>query len=148
MNDMTSYAFADELEPTLARVRAYWEGLKRGGNAMPFWDDATISALGEAGDRALLVDVFEDPLRFRVNFAGRAIVERYGAPLAGKFLDEIALHAPFDRLDSQCSETVKRRAPTYDRQGRPENEPVMTYGRMVLPLWGRGRIEMLLGAVE
>jgi hypothetical protein len=30
----------------------------------------------------------------------------------------------------------------------PENEPAMTYERVVLPLWGRGRIEMLLAAVE
>jgi hypothetical protein len=67
---------------------------------------------------------------------------------AGKFLDEIGLHVPLDRLDAQCKDTLARRAPTYAHEGLPENEPAMTYQRVLLPLWGRGRIEMLLAAVE
>ncbi|HML13484.1 MAG TPA: hypothetical protein VK456_09280 [Xanthobacteraceae bacterium] len=137
-----------KLKPVIAHVRGYWNRLKRGENAIPFWDDASIAALGAFADHVLLIDVFENPLRFRIGYAGRVIVERYGAPLAGKFLDEIGLHAPLDRLNAQCVDTLTRRAPTYEHEGLPENEPVMTYARAVLPLWGRGRIEMLLGAVE
>jgi hypothetical protein len=87
-------------------------------------------------------------MRFRISHAGRAIVERYGAPLAGKFLDEIGLHAPLDELDAQCKRILSHRTPTHQHEGLPEHEPAMTYERLVLPLWGRGRIEMLLAAVE
>jgi hypothetical protein len=137
-----------QLKPLIAHVRAYWNRLKRGANSIPFCDDASIAALGAAADHALLIDVFENPRRFRIQYAGRAIIERYGAPLVDKFLDEIGLHAPLDAFDAQCKRTLAQRAPTYEHEGLPENEPAMTYERVVFPLWGRGRIEMLLAAVE
>ncbi len=63
--------------------------------------------------------------------------------LRGKFLDEEALPGRLDFLLSQCNATVEARAPTfYKHAGAPP------YARILLPMWGDGRIGMLLGAVE
>jgi hypothetical protein len=61
-----------------------------------------------------------DTLRFRIAF-------------------EIDAAAALQFLVSQCSATVESRAPTYYR-----NDGAEGYSRLVLPLWGYGRIGMLL----
>jgi hypothetical protein len=42
--DVHSYSLPDQLEPDISRVRAYWNGLKRGSNDIPFWDDVKFSS--------------------------------------------------------------------------------------------------------
>jgi hypothetical protein len=74
----------------------------------------------------------------------------YGETIGNRFLDEIDLHAPFDKLTLQCKATVEGCAPTYYcptafRTGEAEHPS--GYACLLLPLWGNGRIEMLLGAV-
>lgn len=133
------FSLPDDLSPAIARIRAYWQGLKRADNDMPFWDDVKLSALGDQADNALLIDAFEKPERFRFNTVGEELTRRYGEPLNGKFLDEIALRDPFGFMRAQCSATVEMRAPTYYESG--------TASRLVLPMWGEGHISMLLGAV-
>jgi hypothetical protein len=128
-----------KLDPSLAQVLAYWEGLERADNNMPFWDDVKLSALPDLADRMLLVDAFELPERFRFNTVGKALMERYGKAVNGKFLDETDPHAPFDMLRAQCSATVEARAPTYYENG---------FSRLLLPMWGDGRIGMLLGVID
>jgi hypothetical protein len=135
----TPFPLPDKLAPGLARVFAYWEGLKRAGNAMPFWDDVKLSALPELADSLLLVDAFEKPERYRFNSVGERLVERYGEAFAGKFLDETEPRAPFAFLRAQCSATVEARRPTCFEAD---------YARLLLPMWGDGHIGMLLGAVD
>ena len=60
------YALPAELEPDLRLVHAYWEGLIRGANDMPFWDDFKPDALPELAPRLCLLDVFDEP--FRLHF--------------------------------------------------------------------------------
>ena len=60
------YTFPRNLEPDLAQVLAYWEGLKRGDAGMPFWDDVNLSALPNLSKRLMLIEVFDKPLRFRL----------------------------------------------------------------------------------
>jgi len=50
---------------------------------------------------------------------------------------------PIDELTNQCRATVERRAPTYFRHAPAGGTG---YSRLILPLWGNGRIEMLIGA--
>lgn len=139
------YALPRHLEPDLARVLAYWEGLKRGEANMPFWDDANISALPDLRSRILLIDVFAKPARFRIATVGEEIKSQHGGDLVGKFLDEIEFREPLRYLQSQSSATVESRAPTYyhDRATGPDGE----YSRLLLPMWGDGHIGMLLGAI-
>jgi hypothetical protein len=136
------FAVPPTLEVALERLRAYWDGLKRGGNAIPFWDDVKLSALADAGAGALLIDAFADPTRFRLNTVGGEVAARYGHAVTGKFCDQIAATSPFDLITAQCAATVTSRAPTYSRHaGQP------SYGRLILPLWGNGRIDMLLAGI-
>jgi hypothetical protein len=148
--DVHGYSLPDELEPDLGRIQAYWNGLKRGENDVPFWDDVKFSLRSRLGRESLLIGVFESPLRFRVDLLGADLTDWYGEAIGNRFLDEIDLRAPFDGLALQCKATVKRAAPTYYRQtavGKGDAEHPGGYARLLLPLWGNGRIEMLLGAV-
>lgn len=128
------------LSPDLARVQAYWSGLLRGAATMPFWDDARLTDLPDLADRLFLIDVFDRPERFRFAELGKSFAK---AELAGKFLDETDLDAPFEFLRAQAAATVEARAPTLFR--REPDGPAAA--RLVLPMWGDGRISMLLGVV-
>jgi hypothetical protein len=68
------------------------------------------------------------------------LAQRYGQALNSRFLDELDLAAPFAYLRAQCSATIDSRAATYFAEG--------SYARILLPMWGDGRIGMLLGAVD
>jgi hypothetical protein len=142
------YLLPDRLEPDLERAFAYWNGLKRGDNDIPFWDDVKFSMQARLARDVIVLEAFENPLRFRFDLIGDDITKRYGAAIAGKFTDEIELHPPLGELTSQCRATIERRAPTYF-QHAPAGEPQggAGYSRLLLPLWGNGRIEMLIGAV-
>ena len=67
------FALPARLSSDLGRVRDYWNGLKRGENQVPFWDDVNLSALPGFEGRLMLVDVFERPQRFRLNTIGNEI---------------------------------------------------------------------------
>jgi hypothetical protein len=134
------FPLPDKLAPALARARAYWEGLKRADNNMPFWDDVKLSALADQADSVLLIDAFEKPERFRFNTVGAGLAQRYGEPVKGKFLDELRLRDLFGYLRAQASATVEARAPTYHEAGG--------VSRLLLPMWGDGHVSMLLGVVD
>ena len=145
------FAMPRTIAPDLARVRAYWESLKRGANDMPFWDDVKISSLPDLSDRLLLVDVFAKPQRFRFNFVGQQLISRYGESITESFVDEMQLKYPLDYLASQCCATVESRAPTYYAFGAGaagESRGLLAYSRILLPMWGDGHIGMLLGALQ
>jgi hypothetical protein len=142
---MTSpYAFPDHLPADLARVDAYWTGLLRGNAKMPFWDDVKLTDLPDLVDRLFLIDVFDAPERFRFNSIGKAIE---GGGEAGRFLDEVDLTGPFAFLRSQCSATVEAAGATFFRQAAPPSK-TSACSRLLLPMWGDGRIGMLLGALK
>jgi len=145
-----TYLLPDQLGPDLDRVRAYWNGLKRGENDIPFWDDVKFSMKARLARDVLLIEAFENPLRFRFDLVGDDITQRYGTAIIGKFSDEIDLHAPIDELTNQCRATVERRVPTYFRHvpsKKPQAAGEIGYSRLILPLRGGARVEMLLGAV-
>lgn len=144
------YSVPPKLQPDLARVLAYWEGLRRGEADMPFWDDLNISALPDLSGRLMLIEVSDKPVRFRCAVMGEELKARYGGDLAGTFLDEIEARHPLQYLNSQSSATVERRAPTHYRHGLTKGggaRAAERYSRIILPMWGDGHIGMLLGAV-
>ena len=140
MTSAIPFSLPGTLKPGLSRVCAYWEGLKRADNDMPFWDDVKLSALPDIADRLFLIDVFVLPERFRFNSLGAGLADRYGEAVKSKFLDELSLRDPFSYLRAQCSATVEARAPTYYESG--------AVSRLLMPMWGDGHIGMLLGAVD
>jgi len=135
-----------KLEPELARLLTFWRKLERAEAEMPFWDDLKLSVLPKALARKIvLIDVLPSPARFRFAFdgVGEDVVRDYGSDLSGKFVDEIEPRSPLELLQSQCSAVVEMRVPAYYRYaaGRPKD----AYARLILPLWGNGRVGMLLG---
>ncbi len=139
------FAVPAHLSPDLERVRAYWRGLLRGAAEMPFWDDVKLSDLGDLNDRLVLMDVFQKPERFRLALVGEAVG---GEALAGCFLDEAVLNRPLDFLRAQSSATVECEAPTWFRFEGEGADAVRSYSRLLLPMWGDGRISMILAAVD
>lgn len=134
------FSIPQDLPPDLARVLAYWRGLLRGEAEMPFADDLNLAHLPDLTPRLFLIDVFERPMRFRVGKAGAGLGL---GDAEGRFLDEARFAEPFAFLPSQCAAAVEAAAPTYfaDQGGRASS-------RLVLPLWGEGRVSTLLGAVD
>jgi hypothetical protein len=137
---MTPFALPEKLDDDLSRVQSYWDDLRRGGNDMPFWDDVRLAALQERAASVLLIDAFAQPERFRFNFLSDALK---AGDLKGRFADERDLPHPFEYLRPQASATVEARKPTYYRHDGKDG-----YARLLLPMWGDGRISMLLGAVS
>lgn len=137
---MTPFALPEKLDRDLSRVQSYWEGLRRGGNDMPFWDDVKLPVLQEQAAGVLLIDTFAQPERFRFNFLSDAF--KGAGELKGSFADERDLPHPFEFLRAQCSATVEARKATYYRQDGKDG-----YVRLLLPMWGDGRISMLLGVI-
>jgi hypothetical protein len=122
----------------LKALHESWQKLRRGQAEMPFADDIRLGGLRRP-EAALLIDVIEKPLRFRFAIVGDGIARRYGAELAGLFADDVPGTAPLDYLLSQSAATVEGREPTLYSG--------TDYARLLLPLWGDGRITMLLGGV-
>jgi len=136
-----------KLPPGLSRLRDYWESLKRGENNMPFWDDVKLSSLPDLSDCLMLIDAFENPRRFRLNSVAAQIRRSYGADLADKFVDEIAQKGPLELLAAQANATIETKGPTFFAGQAGSGSGHHNYARLLLPMWGDGRIGMLLGAI-
>lgn len=143
---MTAIPFAlpQKLQPELGSILSYWQGLERRDAKMPFWDDVKLSTLGELAGWVVLLDVLDQPARFRFALGGigNEVHAAYGGDLSGKFVDEIEVRTPLDFLLAQANATVEGRQPTW--YGHNGGTPA--YTRLLLPLWGNGRIGMLIGA--
>jgi hypothetical protein len=134
------FAVPHDLPADLARVLAYWRGLLRGDADMPFADDLKPTDLPDLTGRLFQIDVFEHPTRFRVASVG-ADLGLGDAP--GRFLDEVEFNGPLAFLASQCAATVEAAVPTYYRSADGREG-----ARIILPLWGEGRISTLFGAID
>jgi hypothetical protein len=59
-SDGGTFLLPDQLETDLDRVQAYWNGLKRGDNEIPFWDDVKFSTRARLARGVVLLEVFEN----------------------------------------------------------------------------------------
>jgi hypothetical protein len=143
------FSLPRELPAGLARLQRYWEELRRGDNAIPFSDDVIPSALPDLSSNLILMNVFVNPLRFRFSLVGQQILAKLDPNIISRFADEFELHHPLDFFIAQASVTVEARAPTFYRceavNERGRHNPA--YSRLVLPTWGNGRVDMLVGAI-
>ena len=131
------FALPKALPPDLRDLLSHWQKLRRGGNAIPFWDDVALTDMREIAPRLMLIDGLAHPDRYRIGVAGSDIVAWYGEGIEGLFAEQIEHHPLFQFFLPQCAVTVERGAGTLHR--------TKTYARLLLPLWGEGRISMLLG---
>jgi hypothetical protein len=73
-----TYSIPAHFEAELVPIYEYWRARRRGDNNIPFWDDVNLPSLSNSGDNAALIDVFENPLRFRLGLAGRSMAVQLG----------------------------------------------------------------------
>lgn len=135
------------MPPRLVRVHRFWQRLIRAENTMPFSDDIDLAPLKTLSTALMLIDVFPAPQRFRFNRLGTNIIARFGTDVTGGFVDESELREPFDYFIAQASATVEAGAPTLYASGSARKRTRGGYTRILLPAWGNGRIDLLLGAI-
>ncbi len=139
MTQAAPFAVDGPLAPPLARLLAYWEGLKRGQAEIPFWDDLSEVKIEASGAETFILDVFSQPERFRFNDLEVAppAVER--DQLLGLFLDDVVLPEVFALLRAQASAATELMRPTLYSAGGLQ--------RLLLPAWGEGQVRMLVGGL-
>lgn len=140
---MHPYSAPRSLPPRLERARAYWLSLIRRGAPMPFWDDLSPADMGNIVDDVFTLEVFDKPERFRFALVGEGLEAGGVRDLEGAFLGEGPLASPFDFLLSQASATVEAARPTLHRSAAPGR-----CARLLLPMWGDGRVGLLLGVID
>ena len=135
-----------KLPSRLAPVHRYWKTLIRAENMMPFSDDVSLSSLERLSAHFLLIDVFSGPQRFRFSHLGKKIISNLGTSLTGQFADELKPTEPLNYFIAQASATVEARAPTMYRAAKKRKRH-NGYSRILLPVWGNGRVDLLIGAI-
>ena len=136
MSCQNPFPLPDHPAAKLQPVISLWKSLRRAENGMPFSDDLGLPALSNMPGRPFLLSVFASLERFRIEFA------KDGA--TGKFIDEISPVGDLGYLRAQCSATVEAAEPTFLRLTEASGR---SFSRVLLPLWGNGQINLLLGAV-
>jgi hypothetical protein len=139
MTQAAPFAVDGPLAPPLARLLAYWEGLKRGQAEVPFWDDLSEIKIEASGAETFILDVFSRPERFRFNDLEVAPPAVQSDLLLGLFLDDVDLPEVFTLLRAQASATVELMRPTLYAAGGGQ--------RLLLPAWGEGEVRMLVGGL-
>ncbi len=112
---------------------------------MPFSDDVSLGSLEKFSRNLMLVDVFPGP-RFRFNRVGKKIIGKMDRDLTGQFADEIKSAEPLNYFVAQASATIEAGTPTLYCAARRKSRG-SGYFRLLLPAWGNGRVDLLLGAV-
>jgi hypothetical protein len=133
------------LPRTLAGIHQYWKKLIRAENPMPFSDDVNLGLVEKFSRNLMLVDVLPGP-RFRFNRVGKNIIGKMDRDLTGQFADEIKPIEPLNYFIAQASVTIEAGAPTLYSAARRKTQG-SGYSRLLLPAWGNGRVDLLLGAV-
>src|SRR5690606_38318831 len=94
-----------------------------------------------------LLDVEQEPLRFRFRLVGTRVVSWLGRDPTGDYLAE---NQPEGELEPRCRAVLERGEPSYDRlQGGDRNGRHGHCQRLLLPLGGEaGRVEMILAGLH
>ena len=142
MSCLNPFPIPDNLDPDLQQVLALWKRLRRAENDMPFGDDLKFSDLSILSARPFVLSVFASPERFRFEYLHK---DQKAAAMTGRFIDEIPPVSDFSYLRAQSSATLEAAEPTFFRMSEDSGR---SFGRLLLPMWGNGQINMLLGAIH
>ncbi len=137
------FEIPEVIAPSLRHIRDIWQRLKLMRTDMPLTDDFDLDLLREHANRLLVINVVEQPLWLRVESAGYWIIEAYGEPLAGRYVENIDPRLPLDDLWVQCMAAIKDRQPVLYRHAK-----MSSYERIALPLWGDSRVEKLIVGIS
>ena len=134
-------------DPGLARLYAYWDE-KRGSRPFPARADIDPLDLGYALGQIILVDVFHEPLRFRIRLYGSNLAERMNFDMTGKDLEDHPCPDFKARVARDWRHTVESRQVSHKLIDEWMDDRRVRYESLRLPLSADGQlIDMLLVAV-
>jgi len=139
---LNPFPIPNKLDPDLRPAFSLWQHLRRAENNMPFSDDLKFSDLSDLSAKSFALSVFTSPERFRFEFLHKGL---QGVTTAGQFIDEMPRDANFGYLRAQSSATLEAAEPTFLSLGEDSRR---NFCRLLLPMWGNGQINMLLGAIN
>lgn len=142
MRCQNPFPIPDHLGAKLQEAFLLWQGLKRAENGIPFSDDLGVPALSGLSGEPFLLRAFVSPERYCFEFLGGGSRGRI-AP--GTFIDEISPDVEFSYLRAQSSATIEAAEPALLRLAEMSGR---NFSRLLLPLWGNGQIDLLLGATD
>lgn len=133
--------------PALRDLHRHWEA-RRGERAMPSRADMDpVELPRKLLPNLFLVDVEEDPRRFRYRLVGTELTAVMRRELAGLYIDEMPFLFRKFALPAYA-EVMERAGPAYREINAIEALWRIRYKRLLLPLSEDGRrINMILGAI-
>lgn len=141
-------AFLDQIEtPCLRRLYAYWDE-RRQGREFPARGDLDPVDFRYILGHVLLIDVLDDPLRFRFRLHGSELAARAGYDMTGKMADDLPNAANRALLIERCRLLVETRQPMAAADERILGRRRFGYEVIWLPLARDGRhIDMLMAGL-
>lgn len=134
-------------EPSLRRLYQYWEGKRIGGH-LPARHDIDPLDFPYALGRIMLVNVVDDPPRFRVRLHGSEMARHAGYDLTGKWLDDLPDPEYRAYVIGRCASLVASGQPILVHHDRILDGRVSHYQALWLPFSDNGTdVAMLLCAL-
>jgi hypothetical protein len=134
--------------PMLQRLYGDWEARRR-GREFPARADFDPCDFGYALGYLSLIDVFQNPLRFRFRLQGTGIVDRVGRDCTGNFIDEMKDRRHSAMATEHFSEVLKTRRPVLKaRRAYVTDVRVWNCEILVVPLSNNGAdIDMIMSCI-
>lgn len=139
--------FREQLaEPLLQQIYDYWDSL-RAGRRMPARKDIDPTRVPRHLPNLMLIDVLQDPRRFRYRLVGSRIVQASAENRTGQFFHDVAFFKDNPSVLEQYNSVVDAGTPQLTLEPFLNYSNNMTYKakRLLLPLSSDGRtVDMLL----
>ncbi len=138
----------DNCDPRIAEFHRYWLSLKPAPDLLPgrqHFDPVDVPGFLPW---LWLVDVEQDPIRFRYRLVGTGHVEALGAEDTGKYMDEALAGFAGSESEAQHFEVVRRGAISYLEQPSwvGKLQGVRWFRRLLLPFARDGRtVDLIMG---
>ena len=133
--------------PYLRRLFAYWQD-KRRGKDFPSRRDLDPREFAFALGHVLLIDVLENPQRFRFRLHGSVLSFRAHYDMTGRMVDELPNEENRAVLLERCRQLVETKRPCFARSQRIVDGRMYGYEVVWMPLSSDGdTVDMLLGGL-
>lgn len=146
--DPASPAGLADASEDVKRLYAYWQA-RRGTKRFPAREDIDPVDFKFALGRVSLIDVVEDPRRYRYRLVSTSITKHLGYEMTGKYTEEIPEKELRDYVERLYAETVSAAAPIYTKEKAAFDGRLWESEALMLPLSSDGsRINMIMAFRE
>jgi hypothetical protein len=141
--------FSAELQsPTLQRLYRYWRGKWQDGDRLPGRSDIDPLDFSYALGDVTLVDVLQEPLRFRFRLDGTRHVEHFGFDMTGQMLDDFPEPGMQQSIFESYRDIVENRTPRRRYRDLTADGRPFRYEALLLPLASDGEhVDMIIVAI-